>query len=97
MLGEYVREQRLLSLAQAVHKMTGMPAKRLGLRDRGVIKVGARADLVIFESKTVADRATFDEPHRYPAAIDHVLVNGRFVVKDGQHTGSLPGRVLTPP
>jgi N-acyl-D-amino-acid deacylase len=96
-LGEYVREQRLLSLGQAVHKMTGMPAQRLGLRDRGVIRVGARADLVVFDDRRVADQATYEDPHRYPLAVDHVLVNGRFVIKDGQHTGSLPGRVLSPP
>ena len=96
-LGEYVREERLLSLGQAIHKMTGMPARRLGLTDRGVIRVGARADLVIFDPRRVADVATYDDPHRYPEAIDHVVVNGRFVVKDGQHTGILPGRVLTPP
>jgi N-acyl-D-amino-acid deacylase len=96
-LGEYVREQRLLPLAQAIHKMTGLPARRLGLRDRGVIRVGARADLVLFDPRRVADQATYEDPHRYPVGIDHVLVNGRFVIKDGQHTGSLPGRVLTPP
>jgi N-acyl-D-amino-acid deacylase len=96
-LGEYVREQRLLSLGQAVYKMTGLPARRLGLRDRGVIRVGARADLVIFDPKRVVDEATYEDPHRYPTAVDHVIVNGRFVIKDGQHTGSLPGRVLTPP
>jgi N-acyl-D-aspartate/D-glutamate deacylase len=96
-LGRYVREERLLSLAQAVHKMTGLPARRLGLRDRGVLRVGARADLVVFDGKRVADVATYEQPHRYPAGIEHVVVNGRFVVKDGEHTGSLPGRVLTPP
>jgi N-acyl-D-amino-acid deacylase len=96
-LGEYVREQRTLTLAQAVHKMTGMPAQRLGFRDRGAIRVGAYADLVVFDARTVADRATYEAPHRYPEGVEHVLVNGRFVIKDGQHTGSLPGRVLTPP
>jgi N-acyl-D-amino-acid deacylase len=96
-LGRYARDQRVLSLAEAVHKMTGLPARRLGLRDRGEIRVGAKADLVVFDPKQVADRATYEEPHRYPIGIDHVLVNGRFVIKDGEHTGSLPGRVLTPP
>jgi N-acyl-D-amino-acid deacylase len=96
-LGEYAREQRLLSLPEAVHKMTGLPARRLGLRDRGVIRVGARADLVIFDAKRVADRATYEQPHRYADGIEHVLVNGRFVIKDGEHTGSLPGRVLRLP
>ena len=96
-LGEYAREQRVLSLPQAVHKMTGLPARRLGLTDRGTIKVGARADLVVFDPRRVVDRATYEDPHRYPTGIEHVLVNGRFVIKDGEHTGSLPGRVLTPP
>lgn len=96
-LGEYVREQRLLRLAHAVHKMTGLPARRLGLRDRGIVREGARADLVVLDADRVADRATYQDPHRYPSGIEHVLVNGRFVIKDGEHTGSLPGRVLTPP
>ncbi len=96
-LGEYVREQRVLPLAQAVHKMTGLPARRLGLKDRGVVRVGARADLVVFDPRAVGDRATYEEPHRYPVGVEHVLVNGRFVIKDGEHTGSLPGTVLRLP
>jgi N-acyl-D-aspartate/D-glutamate deacylase len=96
-LGEYVREQRLLPLPEAVHKMTGLPARRLGLRDRGQVRVGARADLVVFDPRRIADRATYEDPHRYAVGIEHVLVNGSIVIKDGEHTGSLPGRVLTPP
>jgi N-acyl-D-amino-acid deacylase len=96
-LGEYVRAQRLLSLPEAVHKMTGLPARRLGLRDRGHIRVGARADLVVFDPKRIADQATYEDPHRYAIGVEHVLVNGSIVIKDGEHTGSLPGRVLTPP
>ena len=96
-LGEYAREQRVLSLPLAVHKMTGMPARRLRLRDRGIIREGARADLVVFDARRIVDAATYQDPHRYPAGIEHVLVNGRFVIKHGEHTGSLPGRVLTPP
>jgi len=95
-IGEYVREQRVLSLPQAIYKMTGLPARRLGLADRGVIRVGARADLAIFDQRHIADRATYEDPHQYPVGIEHVLVNGRFVIKGGHHTGSLPGRVLTP-
>ena len=95
-LGEYAREQRVLSLPQAVHKMTGLPARRFGLADRGVIRVGAKADLVVFDSARVADQATYEDPHRYPVGIEHVLVNGRVVVRDGEHSGNLPGRVLTP-
>jgi len=96
-LGEYTREQRLLGLPEAVHKMTGLPARRLGLRDRGVIRAGAKADLVVFDPKRVADQATYEEPHEYPVGIEHVIVNGRIVIKDGEHTGSLPGKLLTPP
>jgi N-acyl-D-amino-acid deacylase len=96
-LGEYVREQRVLPLAQAVHKMTGLPARRLGLTDRGVLRPGARADVVVFDPRRVADRATYEAPHRYPDGIEHVIVNGRLVVRDGEHTGSLPGRLLRLP
>jgi N-acyl-D-amino-acid deacylase len=96
-LGEYAREQRTIPLATAVHKMTGLPATRLGLRDRGIVRPGARADLVVFDARRVADRATYEDPHRYPDGIEQVVVNGRFVVKNGEHTGSLPGKVLTPP
>jgi N-acyl-D-amino-acid deacylase len=96
-LGEYVREQRVLTLAQAVYKMTGLPARRLGLDDRGVIRPGARADLVVLDPRRVADRATYEAPHRYPDGIEHVIVNGRLVIRDGEHTGSLPGRLLRLP
>jgi N-acyl-D-amino-acid deacylase len=95
-LGAYARDARLLSLQEAVHKMTGLPARRFGLGDRGVIRVGARADLVVFDAALVADRATYEDPHRYPAGIEHVIVNGRLAVRDGEHSGNLPGRVLTP-
>jgi N-acyl-D-amino-acid deacylase len=96
-LGHYARDERALPLAEAVHKMTGLPARRLGLRDRGEIRVGARADVVVFDPRRVADQATYEDPHRYPTGIEQVIVNGRLVIKDGEHTGSLPGRVLTPP
>ena len=95
-LGHYARDERVLSLAEAVHKMTGLPARRLGVRDRGEIRVGAKADLVVFDARRVADQATYEDPHRYPVGIEQVLVNGRFVIKDGEHTGSLPGKVLQP-
>ena len=95
-LGVYTREERLLALSHAVHKMTGLPASRLGLRDRGVLRVGARADIVVFDARRVADVATYESPHRYPDGIEYVIVNGRLVIKGGQHTGSLPGRVLAP-
>jgi N-acyl-D-amino-acid deacylase len=93
-LGEYAREQRLLSLPEAVHKMTGLPARRLGLADRGVIRPGAKADLVVFDPRRIADGATYEQPHRYPVGVEEVVVNGRLVIRGGEHTGSLPGRVL---
>jgi len=95
-LGRYARDERVLSLESAVWKMTGMPARRLGLSDRGVLAPGAKADVVVFDAATVADRATYEDPHRYATGIGHVLVNGRVVIADGEHTGALPGRVLRP-
>lgn len=94
LLGRYARDKGVLSLEEAIHRMTGMPAKRLGLPDRGVIREEAWADLVIFDAERIHDTAAFTDPHRYPEGIEHVLVNGRFVVRDGQPTGDLPGRVL---
>ncbi len=95
-LGRYARDERVLSLPDAVWKMTGLPARRLGLADRGVLAPGAQADVVVFDAATVADRATYEDPHRYATGIGHVLVNGRVVIADGEHTGALPGRVLRP-
>ena len=96
-LGHYVRTERVLTLEQAIHKMTGMPAARLGLQDRGVVRVGAFADLVVFDPTTIADRATFTEPHQYPVGIDHVIVNGRFAVENGTFSDVRAGRVLRRP
>ncbi len=93
-LGHYVREERVIPLESAVYKMTAQPARRLGLRGRGVIKVGAAADLVLFDPKTVRDTATFEDPLRYPEGIPHVFVNGVAVKRDGEPTHALPGAVL---
>ncbi len=93
-LGRYVRELRLISLPAAIHKMTGMAAAKFRLVDRGVIRAGAFADLVVFDPATVADRGTYTEPRCYPVGIHHVFVNGVPVVRDGQHTGARPGRAL---
>jgi len=95
-LGHYARDEKLISLPEAVRKMTGLPADRLGLADRGVLRAGARADVVAFDAARIIDRATYEEPHRYAAGVSHVLVNGRVVVEGGEHTGALPGRVLSP-
>ena len=93
-LGQFVRDDALLSLEEAIRKMTSAPAARLGLRDRGVIQEGAVADLVVFDPATVRSTATYDEPRSYPIGIDHVIVAGTPVVLDGAHTGATPGRGL---
>ena len=93
-LGRYVRERGVLTLPQAVHKMTGQPAARLGLRDRGRIAPGSHADIVVFDPATVADQATFEAPHRYPVGIPWVLVNGTVAVEEGRFTGVRAGRIL---
>jgi N-acyl-D-aspartate/D-glutamate deacylase len=77
--------------------MTSVPARVLGVRDRGVIAVGAAADLVVFDPATIEDRATYDEPHQYPTGISLVMVNGKAVVDGGQHTGVRPGHALRRP
>ncbi|WP_267243136.1 N-acyl-D-amino-acid deacylase family protein [Streptomyces sp. PR69] len=91
-LGRYARELGILSLEEAVAHLTSRPAARLRLPDRGLVREGYRADLVLFDPDTVADRATFDEPRVLPAGIPHVLIDGRFVIRDGRRTDVLAGR-----
>lgn len=93
-LGRYVRDECLVSLEEAVRKCTSLPAARVGLRDRGQVRPGLAADIVVFDAERVSDRATYAEPHQYPDGISHVLVNGEVVVEDGRHTGARPGAVL---
>lgn len=93
-LGQFVRDEVVLTLEDAVHRMTGAPAARLGLRDRGVLRDGASADIVVFDPASVRANATYDEPRRYPDGIEHVFVAGVAVVRDGRHTGATPGRAL---
>jgi N-acyl-D-aspartate/D-glutamate deacylase len=93
-LGRYVREREVLSLETAVAKLTSVPAGRLGLRDRGVVRDGAVADLVVFDPATVADQATYTDPAQYPTGIQHVIVNGRTAILDGTETGERAGRLL---
>jgi len=93
-LSHYTRDRALFDLPAAVRKMTSMPADQIGLRDRGRIARGAKADIVVFDAARVKDEATFVDPHRYPTGIRHVLVNGTLVVDAGTHTGARPGRGL---
>ena len=93
-LGEYVRKRHVLRLEDAVRKMTSLPARTFGLRDRGMVREGFWADLVLFDPEQVADAATFDKPHQYSKGFDLVLVNGAAVVEDGKPTGARPGKIL---
>ncbi len=93
-LGHYVREKGILDLNEAIRKMTSLPARRLGLKNRGIIAEGQAADIVIFNTQTVIDRATFQQPARFPQGIEYVLVNGDPVIEKGEHTGKYPGRLL---
>ncbi|HWP60656.1 MAG TPA: D-aminoacylase [Candidatus Acidoferrales bacterium] len=96
-LGRYARDERVLALEDAVRKMTSLPAQVLRLRDRGLIREGYWADLVVFDPGTVADTATYDSPKQYPRGVDYVLVNGVVVIDGGEHTGARPGRVVYGP
>jgi N-acyl-D-amino-acid deacylase len=93
-LGHYVREERVISLQEAVRKMTGAPAQKLGFKDRGMLREGYKADITIFDPMAVKDSATFTEPQKYPTGIPYVIVNGAVVIKKGEHTGTLPGKAL---
>lgn len=93
-LGDLVREERFLTLPEAIRKMTSAPAQRLGLRERGLLRDGLKADVVVFDPTTIKALATHRQPKQYPLGIDYVMVNGVIVADHGQHTGALPGRVL---
>ncbi len=97
LLGRYVREQRALSLAEAVRRLTALPADNLRLADRGRLKRGFHADLAIFDPAKIADRATYEKPHQYAVGMRHVFVNGVAVLRDGEHTGAKPGRFVHGP
>lgn len=93
-LGKYVRDEQALPLAEAIHKMTGLPARNLRLSGRGQIAAGYQADLAIFDPATIADHATYDKPHQYATGMKHVFVNGTQVLAEGEHTGARPGQVV---
>ena len=96
-LAVYVREKKLLTLEEAVRKMTSFPAARLGLGDRGLLRPGMKADLVVFDPATVRDRATYEKPHQYAEGVSLVVVNGAVVLDGDRMTGARPGRVLRGP
>src|SRR6184192_1157505 len=96
-VGKYVRDEKVIPLAEAVRRLSGLPATNLGLDHRGFIKEGMFADMVVFDPATISDRATFEKPHQYAVGVKHVFVNGVQVIKDGEHTGAKPGRALWGP
>ncbi|MCD6565876.1 MAG: D-aminoacylase [Bacteroidales bacterium] len=97
LLGKYVREEKIITLEEAIRKLSSQPAQNLRIKKRGMLKKGYFADIVIFDPDKILDNATFKQPHQYATGMIHVLVNGKQVLKDGEHTGALPGRVVRGP
>ena len=97
LLGKYVRDEKVISLQEAIYKLTSLPASRLKIKKRGALKVGNFADIVVFDPLSIRDNATFEKPHQLSTGMRHVLVNGIPVLKDGEHTGAKPGRVVYGP
>jgi N-acyl-D-amino-acid deacylase len=97
LLGRYVRTEKIMSLEEAIRRLTSLPATNLKLDRRGELKVGHHADVVVFDPTTIEDHATFDKPHQYSTGMKHVFVNGIQVLKNGEHTGATPGRVVRGP
>jgi len=97
LLGKYVREEKVITLEEAVRKLTSLPAEHLKIQKRGYLKPGYFADIVVFDPATIADKATFEQPHQYAIGVNHVFVNGVQVLKNGEHTGAMPGRVVRGP
>lgn len=96
-LGKYVRDEKVTTLQDAIHRMTRMPAQNLKLKDRGCLDKGCYADIVVFDPATIADHATYDKPHQYATGVAQVFVNGVQVLRDGEHTGATPGQVVRGP
>jgi N-acyl-D-amino-acid deacylase len=94
LLARYVREEHALTLAEAVHRLSGLPARNLSLADRGLLETGYYADVVVFDPKTIQDHASFEQPHRYSTGVSEVIVNGRVAIRNGEPTGARPGRVV---
>jgi N-acyl-D-amino-acid deacylase len=97
LLGKYVRDEKVISLEEAIYKLTTLPATNLKIKKRGALKAGYFSDVVLFNPKTIQDHATFEKPQQFSTGMVHVFVNGVQVLKDGDHTGALPGRVVRGP
>ena len=97
LLGKYVREDKVITLEEAIRRLTGLTAAQLRLKDRGCLAPACYADVVVFDPMTIGDKATYEAPHQYSVGVKHVLVNGVPVLKDGAHTGATPGRVVRGP
>jgi N-acyl-D-amino-acid deacylase len=97
LLGKYVRDEGVIPLSEAIRRITSLPARNLSIRRRGALEVGNFADVVVFDSATIQDHATFAEPHQLATGVTHVFVNGVQVLRDGRHTGATPGRVVRGP
>jgi N-acyl-D-amino-acid deacylase len=97
LLGKYVREEKILSLQEAIRRMSSLPASNLKIKKRGSLKVGYYADIVVFDPVKIKDNATYESPHQYASGVDQVLVNGIQVLKDGEHTNAKPGRCIRGP
>jgi N-acyl-D-amino-acid deacylase len=97
LLGKYVRDEKVVTLEDAIHRLTWFPAQKLKIERRGLLAPGYFADVVVFDPATITDHATFEEPHQYATGVAHVFVNGEQVIRDGEHTGATPGRVVRGP
>ena len=97
LLGKYVRDERVVPLEEAVRRLTSLPARNLRLQRRGLLEPGYFADIAVFDPDRIQDHATYDNPHRYATGVEHVAVNGTLVLRDGEHTGAMPGRVVRGP
>jgi N-acyl-D-amino-acid deacylase len=96
-LGKYVREERVIPLEEAIRRMTSFPAQNLKLQRRGRLAEGYYADVIVFDPEAIRDTATFQQPHQYAVGVHHVFVNGVQVLRDGEHTGAMPGRIVQGP
>ena len=96
-IGKYVRDEQALTMKEAIRRLTSLPAKNTGIQDRGSIQLNNYADIIIFDPEEVNDKATFEKPHQYAVGMKHVFVNGEQVLKNGEHTGALPGQIVRGP